>query len=126
MNFIPEGSFIRYRTKNIQFAEYDLGQSQGVEKKTIHSYNFKTLKIDPREADIIQTFLFIADESEENRSIYRHEFWVSEVTQTQYQYLKLPGNQIKLSQTTGAGQALGVVGGAALLTILVAAEVSED
>ncbi|MDW3194606.1 MAG: hypothetical protein R8G66_19670 [Cytophagales bacterium] len=126
MNFIPEGSFIRYQTRNINFEHYDLKQSQGVEVRTISSYRIKNLKVDPLEVEKFQTLLFVADEANENRSIYKHEFWVSEVNETQYNDQDLNGNQVKLSRTTGAGKVLGVVGGAALLTVLVAAELEEE
>ncbi len=126
MNFIPEGSFIRYRTKSIEFEHYDMKQSPGVEKKTASSYRVKNLRIDPIEADKFQTLLFIADESNESRSIYKHEFWVAEVNETQYNNPSSTTNQIKLSRTTGAGKVLGVVGGAALFAVLVVAELEEE
>lgn len=125
-NFIPGGSFIRYQTKNINFEHYNLKLSQGVETRTVRSYRVKTLKVDPLEAERFQTLLFIADEANENRSIYQHEFWVSEVIQTQYNDTDLDGNQVKLSRTTGAGKTLGAIGGLALLTVLIAAELEED
>lgn len=126
MNFVPEGSFIRYRTRNIDFGHYDMRQSPGVEKKTVRGYQVRNLHIDPIEAEKFETLLFVANESDKSRSIYKHEFWVAEVNETQYNNQNVNGNQVKLSRTTGAGKVLGVVGGAALLTVLVAAELEEE
>lgn len=125
-NYIPGGSFVKYQTKNINFERYNLKLSQGVETRTVRSYRIKRLQVDPLEAERFQTLLFIADEANENRSIYKHEFWVSEVNETQYNDQHLDGNQVKLSKTTGAGKVLGTVGGLALLTVLVAAELEEE
>lgn len=125
-NYIPGGSFVRYQTKNIHFEHYNLKQSPGVEKITVRSLRMKKLTLDPIEAERFQTLLFIANESNENRSIYQHEFWISEIIETQYSGLLMDGNKVKLSKTTGTGKALGAVGGLALLTVLVAAELEEE
>lgn len=125
-NYIPAGSFVRYQTKKINFEQYNLKLSPGVEKITVSNYRMKKLTVDPIEAERFQTLLFIADEVNENRSIYQHEFWISEIIETQYNDLRLDGNKVKFSKTTGAGKVLGTVGGLALLTVLVAAELEEE
>lgn len=125
-NFIPVGSYIHYLTRPINFEHYDLKRSSGVEKRNVQSYQIKTLEIDPIEAERFETLLFISDESDANRSIYKHEFWVAKVTETQFNDRHLDRHQVKISQQTGAGKVLGVVGGAALLTVLVAADLEED
>ena len=126
INYIPGRSFIKYQTKNINFERYDLKLSPGVVKKQVQTFRVKTLAIDPFEAEKFQTLLFIADEANESRSIYKHDFWVSEIMQTQYNLQHFDENQVKLSRKTGAGKVLGVVGGAALLTVMVAAELEEE
>lgn len=125
-NYIPGGSYVQYQTKNINFERYNLKLSQGVETRIVRSYRIKRLQVDPIDAERFQTLLFIANESDDHRSIYKHEFWVAEVNETQYNDQHLDGNQVKLSRTTGAGKVLGTVGGLALLTVLVAAELEEE
>ncbi len=125
-NFIPGGSYIRYRARKLNLDHYNLKLSAGVEKRNVHGYQSKILEIDQSEADGFQTRLFLANESDKKRSIYQHEFWISTVMETQYNDPKSGGNQVKLSKTTGAGKVLSTVGGLALLTIYVAAELEEE
>ena len=126
MNFIPGGSFIRYRTLPLQLESYDLNGRQGVKKEVRYGYTTKSLNIDRIQAKGFQTLLFVADESDNSRSIYEHEFWVSKVTETQYNGSFAEGKEIQLSEVTDAGMVLGTVGALAVLTVVVIAADAEE
>lgn len=125
INFIPGGSYIRYQTRPLDFKYYDMDKLQGVQRRRVGGYQAKTVEIDRVQADGFQTFLFLSNESDENRTIYEHEFWISKIMDTQFNGNILKGKEVKISKTTGTGQVLGTLGGLALLTLYVAADADE-